>query len=530
MSINPPALRDRAHPAYFWLGSAAVTLGVVFHLPMFVAARSMNFHLAGMPVDWRMLMGMALIGGGTAAGWYGLLPAAVADDVPRTLPAELRAPSLAARGADSKLRWAHWQLMLVLALGLIIDSMKPASLGFTIPGLSQEYGLPREVVALFPFLALTGLTIGSYVWGAIGDQVGRRAAILLSGVMFVGTAICGAMPGFIGNLIMCFFMGLAAGGMLPITYTLLAECMPNRHRGWAMVLLGGFGLVGGFFAASGCAALFEPEFGWRIMWFLNAPTGLVLILCNSLIPESPRFLLMRGRVDEARAIVARFGVQLDIRQWTGASPARPSVDSTRALLRFPFRVMTATLNHLGVAWGLINFGLLLWLPAELRTRGYDVSGSNVLLFRSALVALPTMFVVAWLYSRWSTKWTLFVLTVLTALGLVGLSLIDSGIALIHSHLLLLFAILMVGVNGIIAVLLPYAAENYPVLVRGRGTGLVAGASKLGGLAAQAVTVASLVPGLGVAAMALAVPMTISAGMVACCGKETRNRILEDFDL
>ena len=229
-------------------------------------------------------------------------------------------------------------------------------------------------------------------------------------------------------------------------------------------------------------------------------------------------------------VVGSTVVVSSIRQWTGASPARPSVDSTRALLRFPFRVMTATLNHLGVAWGLINFGLLLWLPAELRTRGYDVSGSNVLLFRSALVALPTMFVVAWLYSRWSTKWTLFVLTVLTALGLVGLSLIDQGIALIHSHLLLLFAILMVGVNGIIAVLLPNAAENYPVLVRGRGTGLVAGASKLGGLAAQAVTVASLVPGLGVAAMALAVPMTISAGMVACCGKETRNRILEDFDL
>jgi putative MFS transporter len=247
-------------------------------------------------------------------------------------------------------------------------------------------------------------------------------------------------------------------------------------------------------------------------------------LCNSFIPESPRFLLMRGRIDEARAMVARFGVQIDFRQWADTALPRAAVDSTGALLRFPFRVMTATLNHLGVAWG-----LMLWLPAELRTRGYDVSGSNVLLFRSALVALPTMFVVAWLYSRWSTKWTLFVLTVLTALGLVGLSLIDRGIALIHDHLLLLFAILMVGVNGIIAVLLPYTAENYPVLVRGRGTGLVAGASKLGGLAAQAVTVASLVPGLGIAAMALAVPMSISAGMVACCGKETRNRILEDFD-
>jgi putative MFS transporter len=217
-----------------------------------------------MPVDWRMLTGMVLIAGGTVAGFVGLLPGAQRRLHLEPEPAALAAVAApVATRAEAGLRWAHWRLILVL--GLVIDSMKPASLGFTIPGISQEYGLPREVVALFPFVALTGLTIGSYVWGLIGDQVGRRAAILLSGIMFVGTAICGSMPGFIGNLIMCFFMGLAAGGMLPITYTLLAECVPNRQRGWAMVLLGGLGLVGGFFAASGCASLFEPYFGWRIM-------------------------------------------------------------------------------------------------------------------------------------------------------------------------------------------------------------------------------------------------------------------------
>ena len=52
---------------------------------------------------------------------------------------------------------------------------------------------------------------------------------------------------------------------------------------------------------------------------------------------------------------------------------------------------------------------------------------------------------------------------------------------------------MVGVNGIVAVLPPYTAENYPILVRGRATGMVAGCSKFGGLAANALTMASLVP-------------------------------------
>ncbi len=85
---------------------------------------------------------------------------------------------------------------------------------------------------------------------------------------------------------------------------------------------------------------------------------------------------------------------------------------------------------------------------------------------------------------------------------------------------------MVGVNGIIAVLLPYTAENYPVLLRGRATGLVAGTSKFGGLAANALTVAAMVPGLIAAALALACPIVLSAAMVARYGRETRNRYLE----
>jgi putative MFS transporter len=118
------------------------------------------------------------------------------------------------------------------------------------------------------------------------------------------------------------------------------------------------------------------------------------------------------------------------------------------------------------------------------------------------------------------------LILLTTSGLASLSLVDSNMELVHDHLLMLLSALMVGANGIIAVLLPYAAENYPVRVRGRGTGLVAGASKLGGLLAQALAVSSLVPAFGVAAFVLALPMAISAGMVARCCPETCQRRLD----
>src|SRR5690606_27564138 len=106
---------------------------------------------------------------------------------------------------------------------LAIDVMKPATLGFVMPGMTAEYGMGTSRASLLALFALTGTAIGSVVWGRIADRFGRRSAILLSALMFIGTAICGAMPTFGWNLAMCFLMGASAGGLLPITFTLMAE-------------------------------------------------------------------------------------------------------------------------------------------------------------------------------------------------------------------------------------------------------------------------------------------------------------------
>ena len=117
---------------------------------------------------------------------------------------------------------------------------------------------------------------------------------------------------------MCFMMDLAAGGMRPISYALLAEMMPSRHRGWALVLVGGVGAVGGYFAASAWSALLQPTFGWRILWLINLPAGMSLVLIGRFIPESAKSVLARGRVHEAEAVMRLFGS----RQKKSLAPAR----------------------------------------------------------------------------------------------------------------------------------------------------------------------------------------------------------------
>ena len=499
-------------------GVVAVTIGVLLHAPMFWMGRSMHFMLVGMPMGMDMVAGMGLIIGGVAVAAYGLLPRNVAGILSASQEIVVSPPE------DAPLSKSHWILMGVLVIALIIDIMKPASLGFTIPGMVREYQVPKATASLVPFFALCGTVVGSILWGYIADIYGRKASILLSAVMFVGTSICGAMPSLAWNVGMCFMMGAAAGGMLPVTYALLAEMMPSKHRGWSLVLVGGLGAVGGYFAASGFSALLQPTFGWRILWLLNLPTGLSLVLLGALIPESAKFLLARGRREEARRVMERFGSEA--RSARAAELAAIAKGPSVALTGRAFFGKLVALSLAAICYGLVNFGLLLWLPTDLVSRGYSMELTSELLAESALIAFPTVFVAAYVYSRLSTKWSVVSSIVVTLVGLIGV--LGLELRMIPSPVLPV-ALLIVGTNGLIAMLLPYAAESFPLRIRGRTTGTVAACTKAGGMFAQFLAILALVPPLDVVSILIFVPTVGALVLVAMFGKETRGRDLRDLD-
>jgi MFS transporter, putative metabolite:H+ symporter len=496
--------------AIFWGGCLAIAAGVLLHLPMLASAHEMGNHIAGMPIDREMIIGMGLIALGVPAACFGAFP--------KRRPRHAAGAGTAFEAPDATPlgRW-HAAVVAVLILGLVIDVMKPATLGFVLPGLSEEYRIGRADAAWLPFVALTGTAIGSLVWGWLADIYGRRVSILLSTILFVSTSICGAMPAFQWNLVMCFLMGCSAGGMLPVVYTLLAEVMPPRHRSWVLVLVGGTGLVGGYLAASAAASLFEPLFGWRVLWLQGFPTGLLLLALARWIPESPRFLAETGRHEELAEMERKYGIvrRSELLTDGGGAPRRQGR-------------LTGALTIAALAWSFVNFGLLLWLPSDLRMRGYSAELASGIIASSALIALPTIMLAALLYSRWSSKWTLIATILLTLAGLLG-ALLPAATLAAPAILVLVIAMLIVGTNGMIAVLLPYAAENYPLGVRGRATGLIAGSSKVGGVAVQGFALAGMIPTLGGAALALLVPMAASAALVAYAGRETRGRSLRDLE-
>jgi putative MFS transporter len=208
-----------------------------------------------------------------------------------------------------------------------------------------------------------------------------------------------------------------------------------------------------------------------------------------------------------------------------AAAAKSAVAATPLTGRGLFGKLAA-LSIAAISWGLINFGLLLWLPTDLVAKGYSMAVSSKLLAESSLIAFPTVFAAAWLYSRWSTKGAVIAFVAITIAGLFGIL----GLELRgHGSPVLPVALMIVGTNGVIAMLLPYTAESFPMRVRGRATGWVAACSKVGGVAAQFLAIIAFIPPLGVSAEIIAVPTALGLLLLIVYGKETRGRDLRDLD-
>ncbi|HEX8850027.1 MAG TPA: MFS transporter [Gemmatimonadaceae bacterium] len=516
------------HRRAFRAGVVAVTVGVMLHLPMYVDARAMGYRMVGMPIDSAMTIGMVLILVGLVASVWGLVPR---DHTPlRRDDRRFRVRAL----DEVPIRAAHVALMLVMAAAVTIDVMKPATLSFVLPGMTQEYGLKSPLhpaghvpAALLPLSGIFGTVLGSFLWGWMGDRLGRRPSILIAAMTFIATSICGSMPSFALNMLMCFVMGLGVGGMLPIMFTIMAETIPARHRGWLLVLIGG-DVAGAYIITSWLAATLVPTYSWRILWLIGLPTGVLLILLNRWIPESPRFLLAHGRGDEAAVIMRRYGAA--VVHDDGARDEAESLSGTSLrLTRPPFLGATILVVLLGLGIGLVSFGFQLWIPSNLQKLGMTQADASRMLRNSALIGFPLNFLVAWLYGFVSSKRTLIALSGLTALSLFGFVLVGDGVVANRDLLYALLVMPIWGISSVVAVLSAYSAEIFPTALRSRGTGLAAGLSKAGGLLIIAlVALAVAPPSIAGTALIGAIPMALAAIAVAVFGTETHARALESI--
>jgi putative MFS transporter len=188
--------------------------------------------------------------------------------------------------------------------GPFLDGYILVIIGAALVQLTPLLQMNAYMAGLSGAISLAGLFLGGAVFGYVTDLIGRKLMFTLDLITIV---VCSILCMFISNighlLILRFVIGMAVGADYPIATSLLAEFAPKKHRGMLLGILQVFWFVGAVAANFVGYFLIDMNNGWKFMLGSAAIPAIILVLGRWGTPESPRWLMSKNRVDEARAVM-----------------------------------------------------------------------------------------------------------------------------------------------------------------------------------------------------------------------------------
>ncbi|WP_051194644.1 MFS transporter [Nocardia jiangxiensis] len=421
------------------------------------------------------------------------------DDAGRTRPDRAGAAMTAAVGVRDQLDNApvsrfHLKAAVTAGMGFFTDSYDLNVIGTVMLLVEPEFHLDAGQVAEVTSSTLLAVAIGAFVFGRLGDLLGRRRVYGLEALLMILGALGSAFaPNFLCLLIARFVLGIGIGGDYPASGVLMAEFANRRNRG----RLVGFTFL--FYVLGQVAAYLvafvvvwagaSPGLSWRLILGLGAVPSLLVLWNRRHMPESPRWTLaMTGDVDRAATDLAAF---------SGREVRAQATDRTRSRMRFGqalrSRRFQQTLLGTAGSWFLFNVAV------------YGNSVSQPLLIHSIAPHTSTLANIginALLVVGFSLTAALIGLAVLDRMGrrplqILGFSLsalsmllitIIPGLTTTVTPFALVFGLSLFGIAfgpNYTTVLL--AAESYPTPVRSTAYGISAGTAKIGAFVGALVT-------------------------------------------
>jgi len=394
----------------------------------------------------------------------------------------------------------HYVLLVMGGLGYTFDGMDAAIVAFLLPSVQEEWGLSSAQLGIIGSATPFGFLFGAALAGILGDRIGRRAVMMYALLFYCAfTLVAAAAPSyevFVGARVLA---GLGTGAESAIIAPFLAEFVPAARRGWFLGALAGF-FSFGFVGAAVVGRYVVPTFdqGWRWAQVLTAIPVLMVLWWRRSLPESPRYLLMRGRPKEAERVIADFerraeavtGEPLPRREPVAAEGAAgpvgaelggkspPLSDALRFLWSHDMARRTAVVWTL---WFVITFsyyGFFTWIPTLLVERGITVTKSFEFSLIIYLAQVPGYFSAAWCNERLDRRRTIAIYLVGSAVSAFVLSQVDTSATIVATG-----AVLSFFLNGVYAGLYAYTPEVFPTWVRATGTGLSSAFGRIGSISA-----------------------------------------------
>ncbi|NEB74767.1 MFS transporter [Streptomyces sp. SID14478] len=296
--------------------------------------------------------------------------------------------SIAAR--FERLPLCRWHVTVRLIVGAVtfFEAFDQLLIAYAMPELRAEWQLSTSAATLLLTVGSVGMLIGALLSGRLADRIGRVKVIALcvavSSVANLALAVAPSADAFMGLRVL---QGLAIGGEVPVAATFIAEITRSHRRG-RFVLLYELVFPAGLTVGALVAAWVVPLLGWRWMYVIAAVPGLLCVLVQKKVPESPRWLADHGRTEDAAATMAR--IENEVERITGkplppvgeALPVAPpgtGASGLRGLFTGRYRRRTLVIGALWFTGYFVNYGITSWLPTIYQNR-YDLSLSDALLY------------------------------------------------------------------------------------------------------------------------------------------------------
>ncbi|MEE2783589.1 MAG: sugar porter family MFS transporter [Pseudomonadota bacterium] len=216
-----------------------------------------------------------------------------------------------------------WLIGLTAALGGFLFGYDTGVIGGAMPALEKYFQMDATQLGLSVASVFAGAILGAMGGGWLSDLMGRRRVLMLTGVAFL---LSGLLTGIAQTVtqfdIGRFIGGIGIGVALPIVGVYLAEISPARYRGRVVTLnqlVITFGIlisyVVGFVATNMGEELWQVNNSWRWMFGSEVIPSAIFLLALQFIPESPRWLIQQGRIEEAESIIARVEGTTDAKEF-----------------------------------------------------------------------------------------------------------------------------------------------------------------------------------------------------------------------
>jgi len=425
-------------------------------------------------------------------------------------------------------RW-HIRPRVIMGSATFFDAFTALSLASATPVLVQLWHLTPGEVGYLLAASYFGQFAGALVFGWLGERIGRVMSATYAALIMAVVSLACAFSGNFFQMFVCrIIQGIGVGGEMPVAATYINELSRAHGRGRFFLL---YELIFpiGFLAAAVAGAQLVPVYGWNILFLLGTVPGLIITYMVSRLPESPRWLIRKGRYAEAEAIIRDLEASTSKRSPVAAQPLplAASQKSRWSELFSPFyRRRTLIVWAIwATAYGVTN-GLNNWMPTLYNTV-YHLplqASLNFALLTNAtqiLVLLVCIFVIDRIGRKiWMTVSFVIGGLLLLPLGLFGADDVTRVV---------IFVTLSYGVMSTInTVLYLYTPEIYPTRMRAIGTAAGTCWLRLAS-AAGPLVVGVMMVSHGISSVFLMFAgVALVGAIVATQMIETRNRRLEDI--